>query len=166
MGDFIRSPIKVNTPKTRIMPKLRLLLISMSQQKTSIFAERTGVKIFWPNRYENASYEWPVFEQFMGRGVLPHIYLLRWTMKVEAFLWLRRARKQTNKNTKQTENTKTLMQTSWSLANFAVYLRCTLQLHVWGCLCWEWSQWNSFKSGHYIPHVKFYPIIRTQNSLW
>ena len=51
-------------------------------------------------------------------------------------------------------------------ANFAVYLSCTLQLHVWGCLCWEWSQWNSFKSGHYIPHVKFYPIIRTQNSLW
>ena len=48
-----------------------------------MFAEWRQMKIFWPNRYVNASYEWQILEQFMGRGVLPHNYLFRWTMKVE-----------------------------------------------------------------------------------
>ena len=32
-----------------------------------LFAEWRQMKIFQPNRYVNASYEWPILEQFMGK---------------------------------------------------------------------------------------------------
>mgnify|MGYP001801291196 CR=1 FL=1 len=50
--------------------------------KELLFAERRLMKIFLPNRYVNASYEWPIWKTFM----LPECFFLpRQTIKVEAF---------------------------------------------------------------------------------
>ena len=42
------------------------------------------MKIFWPNRYVNASYEWPILEQFMGK-CCPIVSCLERPLKLRNF---------------------------------------------------------------------------------
>ena len=49
-----------------------------------LFAMSRRIKIFRPNRYVNASYEWPILEQFMGK-CCSTFFSPRQSFKVEAF---------------------------------------------------------------------------------
>ena len=53
-------------PESWINSKLRVTPDFKRSVEEFSFAERRGVEIFRPHRYLNASYNWPIWEQFIG----------------------------------------------------------------------------------------------------
>ena len=83
--------------KSWINPKLPVITNFKTYTGEFLFAKRRRMRIFLPNRYVNASYEWPNLEQFMGKccssvSSLDRLFELR-----HLFQWL------PSNNTKQTK---------------------------------------------------------------
>ena len=83
-----------------------------------LFAEWRQMKIFQPNRYVNASYEWPILEQFMWK-CCPIVSCLD-RPKLRHFFNGEEPSNNTAQN--QSTPTKKLTQTSWFQTNFTVNL--------------------------------------------
>ena len=84
------------------------------------FAERRWMKIFHPNRYVKASYEWPISEQLMGNCCPIVVSCLNRPSKFMHFLNGDLPSNNTTQN--QQKLTEKLTQTSWFQTNFAVNL--------------------------------------------
>ena len=83
-------------------------------------AERRRIKLFWPNRDINSSYEWPILEQFRGSAAL---LVLAWADHQSWGTFPILIDLPANNTTQnQPKPTKRHMQTSWFQTNFAIYL--------------------------------------------